>query len=723
MRSPRKISLIQASILSLTPAIFAQEIAVDLPTIEVTAQAENPSITSQNLLQAEEQVSITSGGANVVDAEDYKTGRATTLKDALSFSPGVYVQPKFGSEETRISIRGSGIQRTFHGRGIKMLQDGIPTNAADGSFDMQLLDPLTSQYIEVYRGANATRFGSSTLGGAINFVQATGHTAPAFQFRAEAGSFNTYHAQLSTAGVVGNFDYYATITNFYTEGYREHSEQNTQRIFSNFGVRLSENVETRFYLTYVHTDSEIPGNVTWEQLQTHPRRAARSAIHRFDNVDSDWKRDFELFRISNKTSVQLSEDSVLSLSTFYTYKDLEHPILYVIDDISHDLGALIQFDSKADLFGRQNHFTAGLGFHYGHLEDVRFENIQGGRGAMLFHNLQQSTNVDLFLENLHYLSDRFAFSIGGIVSYANRDNQDLFPTSPTNLDNTDAQEFWGYSPKLGFLFDWNEQSQIYFNAARSFEPPSFGELTASNVGGAGLVDLEPQTATTLEIGTRGQTDSGRLKWDFAYYYAWLDDELLELTVAPGLTQTMNAGRTIHQGIELGLDWTVFDGIFSKNSIAPPSVSDSAKNAKNPTPVLIETDKLVLRQHFMWNHFRYDGDHEFGNNALPGIPEFSYRAELLYTHPCGFYAGPNVEWVASYDIDSANTHGTDSYVLLGFKLGFKSKHGYSFFVEGRNLTDERYASTTGVVNRVHAGNSNQYLPGDGRSFFAGFEFKY
>jgi iron complex outermembrane receptor protein len=68
------------------------------------------------------------GGADLVDAETYKRGRASTLQDALGYSPGIFVQPRFGAEEARLSIRGSGLQRTFHGRGLKLLQDGVPLN-------------------------------------------------------------------------------------------------------------------------------------------------------------------------------------------------------------------------------------------------------------------------------------------------------------------------------------------------------------------------------------------------------------------------------------------------------------------------------------------------------------------------------------------------------------------------------------------------------------------
>ena len=279
-----------------------------LPETVVTAI--EYSLTNPAIEVLRQDLQQTPGGVEVIDAETYKRGRATTLKDALEYAPGVFVQSRFGAEEARISIRGSGIQRTFHGRGLKLLQDGVPLNLADGGFDFQAVEPLSAKAIEVYRGANALEYGATTLGGAVNFISLTGYDAPALTARFEFGSFASYRAQLATGRVEGPIDYYLSLSHFSQDGFRDHSQQNNQRIFANIGYKLSPQLETRFYLTYVQTDSELPGNLTKRQLDTDPRQAQRvpeflrgfQPVARFDYVTSNWKRNFELFRLANKTT-------------------------------------------------------------------------------------------------------------------------------------------------------------------------------------------------------------------------------------------------------------------------------------------------------------------------------------------------------------------------------------------------------------------------------------
>jgi len=141
--------------------------APNLATVQVTGRVD--SLTQGSIDSAKEMVKAIPGGASVVDLNQVREGRQSTWTDSLGLAPGVFIQDRFGSEEARLSIRGSALSRTYHSFGTKVMQDGVPINYADGFFDMQTVDPNASRYVEVLRGPNATTYGANTLGGAINF--------------------------------------------------------------------------------------------------------------------------------------------------------------------------------------------------------------------------------------------------------------------------------------------------------------------------------------------------------------------------------------------------------------------------------------------------------------------------------------------------------------------------------------------------------------------------
>jgi outer membrane receptor protein involved in Fe transport len=110
------------------------------------------SLTAPGVERAREVIQEIPGGVDLVAAEEFRSQRVATLKDVLDYVPGVYVQPKFG-EDARFSIRGSGLSRNFHLRGVRLLVDGVPINTSDGSGDFQEIEPLSARYVEVYKGA------------------------------------------------------------------------------------------------------------------------------------------------------------------------------------------------------------------------------------------------------------------------------------------------------------------------------------------------------------------------------------------------------------------------------------------------------------------------------------------------------------------------------------------------------------------------------------------
>src|SRR5205823_14281552 len=91
------------------------------------------------------------------------------------------------------------------------------------------------------------------------------------------------------------------------------------------------------------------------------------------------------------------------------------------------------------------------------------------------------------------------------------------------------QDFFGFNPKLGAIYEINRQTQAFVNFSRSWQPPSFDNLVEFTEGTDSSVvytPLQPQRAWTIEIGTRGEYS--RIQWELSFYRSRLRNELLEL---------------------------------------------------------------------------------------------------------------------------------------------------------------------------------------------------
>ena len=669
---------VACALVPLAPASAADEAAPTrlLDRVTVHGNVPMPS-TVESVAEARKRLDERAGGTSLVEGDAYRDRRSGTLADALGYAPGVFVQPRFGAEEARLSIRGSGLQRTFHGRGIELLQDGSPLNLADGGFDFQAVEPLSAQYIEVYRGANALEYGAATLGGAVNFVSPSGFDARPLVLRAETGSFGYRRGQVAVAGMHGAADGYASLTGSSQQGFRDHAAQETYRLFANGGWRFGATTDARLYLTRVDTRSQLPGNLTLEEARRDPTLAAPASLAQ------DQRRDFTLDRVAGKLGWTPDARHRLTLSVFHARKSLHHPIFQVLEQESADNGVDLRWRGESQAGAHRNVVTAGLAYARGAVADDRFANVGGRAGARTNRFDQRATNAKLYVEDQLWIDAAWSIAIGTQGLRSTRRSDDRFITG--GRDESFDRAYTAWSPKLGVRWRWSPQAQAFANLSRSAEPPSFGELS----GGPGVTPVDMQRATTVELGLRIDSDAFQL--DAALYRARVEGELLSLSDAAGNPLgTVNAGRTLHQGLELGLRWRA-------------------------------TDALTLSANGLWNDFRFDGDRVFGDNRLAGVPRAQLRAELRWQPVDAFHVAPNVDWVPDgYFIDHANSFRAPGYAVAGLRIGGEAGTRWSWFVDLRNLADRRWIASSNVIADAHGMDGRNFLPGDGRSVFAGVE---
>ena len=227
----------------------------------------------------------------------------------------------------------------------------------------------------------------------------------------------------------------------------------------------------------------------------------------------------------------------------------------------------------------------------------------------------------------------------------------------------------------------------YLNFSRSFQPPSFDEslgIQGGPDGGQVFHSLRPQRAYTLEVGTRGE--AGPFDWDMALYRSWVRDELLDQSNAQGEPLgTINAPRTVHQGLEVGLQAEVFRSLLVKEPSPNPG-----RDGKVGVPAPALTDRVILDQTYNLSDFRFEDNPTYHTDRIAGTPVHFYKAELRYEHPRGFHVGVNVEWNAvKYPVDEANCLFADPYALLGCRAGYRTAKGPQVSFEAKNLINQVY----------------------------------
>lgn len=107
------------------------------------------------------------------------------------------------------------------------------------------------------------------------------------------------------------------MTGLRSDGFRDHSAIDSVYGFGNIGLRLSDRVETRFFLTILQDNFELAGGLRLDDALANPRAAGRPVtipspvpgrppiVLDPGPVADDWDRNLGVIRLANRTVVDL----------------------------------------------------------------------------------------------------------------------------------------------------------------------------------------------------------------------------------------------------------------------------------------------------------------------------------------------------------------------------------------------------------------------------------
>ena len=683
----------------LSMACAATHAADANQTILVTAPQDTTAPTNLNREEIEHEVSVTPGGVTFVDGADFKTRQVSHLGDALRYAPGYWVSSPSGTSGVTLSARGSNLDsKGYDTNGVRMLEDGLPITTADGNNHNRFISPLLIRHAVVARGANSVEYGGSTLGGTINFITPTAYDSAPLHGFVSGGSNGYLNAFGSASQVFDNgVDAMVTVEGHTYDGYRDHSEEQHIGVYSNAGYRFSDAISTRLYVSYIDNQQQLPGALSRAQVDQDPDQAGTWAI------PGQTALDVEAMRVANKTTFQMAEKERFDLGLSYEHQEIFHPILAQNQFFPGYSGLLLERDhDDAWLTGRYaatwsaHDLVFGANYGVSRADARNYANLGGTNGALLATADWRADTAEL------YASDRWRFAqdwlavIGAQAVFATREiiNYNAGGVQTTNPND----EYTGITPRLGLIYQVNTSAELFASVSRLFEPPTLFQVDDEALGGNETLDA--MTGTSYELGGRGggALDKGNSwNWEATLYYAMIEDEILTVEEPPGSgnTFTGNVDRTTHAGVELAAG-----GIFG-------IFDDGIHN-------------LAPRGSLTYNHFTFDNHVLYGENDLPGAPEYVLRGELLYRHASGWFAGPTVDLIGPTYADFTNTYEVDEYFLFGLRAGFEAKR-WNVFVEVRNLLDEDYVNTSGAATTATPASAVLY-PGEPLSVYAGVEMK-
>ncbi len=720
---------------------FSPTTTVLLETIVVLDSLGNRSVNPPTFESQRERFLRRPGAETVVSVTEQDPGKQTNLSDIFEMTPGVFVTDGGGGTGGFISMRGSDIATDGprNGRGIRMYLDGIPLGRTDAGFTSALIDLGAADYVEVYRGGNSLRYGAIATGGALNFVSKTGRTAPGTRVTVSGGSFQHLQGQVEHGAATDKHDLYLQFAGLYDGGFRDHTTEKNFRFSGNVGVRLTENIESRTFFAVGRTRQDLAGTVPLDRLAELRRTAPTLSFPPVGTYPHLFNEDlnFDYQRLANRTTIR-DGDTTYELGAYFLNTEMDHlpsPFAGIIDYKWKEMGVSARVEHKTEFAGKPTELVGGarLGYALGDFDRYRHLNNGADKGMKVFDWDFSSWLLETYGEAAIEVLPHVKAFLGLQGVFTTRTLEDNWsggavptlgpvvppppppptlrpggpqPGRPAGLQEYE-RNFAALNPKFGLNWEYAPAHFLFANVARSYEVPTGADL--SNVlsyearTGNDLPDLKAQSAWTWEIGVRG--GQRRLQYDLTLYHMRLRNEILSRCADPACSETIafNAGRTVHNGIEFGLQTMPFVDVFAQG------------------------DNIFLNGVWNISDFKFDGDPIFGNNKMPVIPTHQVYGELGYRHPSGLYMLASLKYLSerktTFDGSGGPAFIVPSYVLLGAKVGYRSPDDrWSAYIEGRNLTDEVYVSEFSA-DVTASGTSPAVRPGNGRAVYAGVSFKF
>ncbi|MGL1885014.1 MAG: TonB-dependent receptor plug domain-containing protein [Reichenbachiella sp.] len=637
-----------------------------------------------------------SGALTILRPAKIDRGEGLYVQPILNAIPGVYMHS--GTLNTnRITIRGIGSRSPYATNKIKAYLDEIPLSTGEGETTIEDIDFSTLSSVEVYRGPSSTEFGAG-LGGAIHLI--TDHSSNRNQVSTDMifGSFGLkrYNLNAEIASTSNSLKlYYQKVL---SDGYRENNAYDKQSISVIGNTQLGKKSRLSLYMNTTHLIAQIPSSIDSATYVTNPSAAAPTWLSAEGFENNKRLR----VGLSLKTAINRSYES--SLAIFFNGGDSREvtPIgrngkISEMDFMNFGFRGKI----RGSYLNERLQLVLGTELFFEDFDIKNFTNENSENGELL-SDLSQTRNYgNVFLASVFNPNESWRIELGVNLNFSMFESNDELMTGGNDLSGNYSFDPI-LSPKVSVSRSISPNMRIYALAAHGFSLPSFEETLYPD----GQINnaIMPESGMNYELGVKGHLISKKLYFELAGYSMRVKDLLVSRRDVDDNYIGINAGKTIHNGIEFMINHQIIQ----------------------TTGVQISHQMTMTYMNFRFDEFIDDEMGDFSGNDLTGVPTHTIDYSWNVNSKVGLYTNLNWQNTGRMPMRDDNSIYSDAYHLVNCKVGYERSIRHfdlRIYAGVNNVLDEKYASMLLINAGSWGGAPRYYYPGLPTNYYTGLKLGY
>jgi hemoglobin/transferrin/lactoferrin receptor protein len=558
----------------------------------------------------EQNIHMLPYSVSFINNKEIEMSPSFTVSDLLKTESGISLL-RDGIWGTEVSIRGLSRANV-----VTLIDGNRIETSTDISARLSMFDLNDVERIEVIKGAASSLYGSGATGGTINIISKSGsYTSKVNLTGSYSGGFNSVNNFFSNALnlIASGNDWIAKLSGVYRKakntqtpsGELSNSQFEDNSLNALLQFKPFENHEIKFnYQQFNAYDVGIPGGAPLfpnTAVVSYPEEVRKllSAEYKINNLSRS------LIKLSAKYFHQFISRDVENIPgtvQFVPGGNGQPPrrvsVLKISPGADHNTDG---FQSQADIKFINHYIIAGIDLwtrNYNGLRtrDQKIEILNPTDSSVvrtIYKTIYEKplpdadySSAGIYLQDEMNLFENLKLTLGGRYDFIWLSNAETFnPLYETNdgvVNNNPAGQkvIWeaesaenkSYVFNIGLLYSLSDQSNISFNAARSFRSPSLEEryqyIDLGTVIRVGDPNLKPEQGYFFDLGFRLFPDN--LNFTTSLFINSLEDLVAEV---PGTYDGRNAliktniGEALLYGFEYSIDYRIMNQLSVYNTLS------------------------------------------------------------------------------------------------------------------------------------------------------------